>query len=242
VRHVRDDALRLISRRPGRGCGCRTQLHVAPRTRQAAPRACVSCGNTFQVRRGPQKACSPACVEAYRADYYKARFASYSSDPEYRARRAATNSVAGRKRRSRPDFAEKRREYERARRANNIQARIAAVMRGRIRDAVRAANAGRCAPGSAVRDLGCTIDAFREHIAAKFVSGMSWANWGRGPDRWHLDHIRPLSSFNLTDPASFREAVHFTNYQPLWSGDNLRKNASLEWCVDKRTATCAQAA
>jgi len=60
-----------------------------------------------------------------------------------------------------------------------------------------------------------------KHIEAQFKSGMTWENWSR--TGWHLDHIKPLSSFDLSDRAQFLEACHYTNYQPLWAKDNLIK-------------------
>lgn len=77
--------------------------------------------------------------------------------------------------------------------------------------------------GSAVRDLGCSIAEFKTYIAAQFKNGMTWDNRGK----WHLDHKKPLSSFNLTDREQFLQACHFTNYQPLWAADNIRKGAAL---------------
>ena len=47
----------------------------------------------------------------------------------------------------------------------------------------------------------------------------------RHKDRWQLDHIRPVSSFDLTDPAQQRACFHFSNFQPLWMPDNIRKGA-----------------
>jgi hypothetical protein len=50
---------------------------------------------------------------------------------------------------------------------------------------------------------------------------MSWENYGR--KGWHIDHIRPLSSFDLTDAEQRRIAFHHTNLQPLWASDNWGK-------------------
>jgi len=75
--------------------------------------------------------------------------------------------------------------------------------------------------GSAVRDLGCTIPEFIKYIESKFQPGMSWDNYGK---EWHLDHIIPLSNFDLTNSEQFRKATHYTNYQPLWKVDNFKKS------------------
>lgn len=77
--------------------------------------------------------------------------------------------------------------------------------------------------GSAVSDLGCTIQFFKTHIESKFLNGMTWNNHGE----WHLDHIRPLASFDFSDRNQFLQAAHYTNYQPLWAKDNLCKGASI---------------
>lgn len=82
--------------------------------------------------------------------------------------------------------------------------------------------------GSAVRDLGCSVAELKLYLEGKFEAGMSWDNQGRGG--WHLDHIRPLSSFDLTDPEQLKQAVHFTNLQPMWEVDNIRK--SNKWSAE----------
>jgi desulfoferrodoxin (superoxide reductase-like protein) len=72
---------------------------------------------------------------------------------------------------------------------------------------------------SAVGHLGCSIEFFIQYIESQFAPGMAWDG------EWHLDHKRPLVSFNLLDQAQAQAAVHYTNIQPLWATDNLKKGA-----------------
>jgi hypothetical protein len=84
--------------------------------------------------------------------------------------------------------------------------------------------------GSAVKDLGCTVRELRDLLQLRFhkhpVLGieMSWDNWGRGIGKWNIDHIKPLSAFDLADPDQCAKAFHFSNLQPLWWDDNCRKS------------------
>lgn len=80
--------------------------------------------------------------------------------------------------------------------------------------------------GSAVRDLGCSIANLKLYLESKFTEGMSWDNYGRSG--WHIDHIVPLSHYDLTDREQLLKACHFTNLQPLWAKDNYRKGARVE--------------
>jgi hypothetical protein len=90
---------------------------------------------------------------------------------------------------------------------------------------------GRQKLGSAVRDLGCTIEEFRSYIEALWEPGMAWANWGRGAGTWQLDHRRPLVSFDLTKREDVLTACHFLNLQPLWHDVHMRKSVEerLSW-------------
>jgi len=69
--------------------------------------------------------------------------------------------------------------------------------------------------------LGCTIKEFKQHIESQFSEGMSWDNHGE----WHIDHIKPISSFDLTQEAEQKKAFHYLNVQPLWAIDNMRKGS-----------------
>jgi hypothetical protein len=89
---------------------------------------------------------------------------------------------------------------------------------------LNAALRGNFKSGSAVHDLGCSIADLKTYLENKFTENMTWDNYGD----WHIDHILPLDSFNLTDREQFKQAVHYTNLQPLWAQDNLIKGATLQ--------------
>ena len=77
--------------------------------------------------------------------------------------------------------------------------------------------------GSAVNDLGCSIDFLYKYLEVKFQPGMTWKNWGR--KGWHIDHVTPLDWFDLANREQFLTANHYTNLQPLWWKDNLSKGS-----------------
>ena len=71
--------------------------------------------------------------------------------------------------------------------------------------------------------IGCTIDELWIHMESKFTEGMTRENHGK----WHVDHIRPCVSFDLTDPEQQKKCFHYTNLQPLWALDNIKKGGSV---------------
>lgn len=117
---------------------------------------------------------------------------------------------------------DKARIREQERREEDLVFRIKKALRGRLRSAIK----GRQKRGSAVKDLGCSIDEVIQYLESKFLPGMSWENWAL--HGWHIDHIIPLSRFNLTDPDEVKRACHYTNLQPLWAFENLSKGAKLK--------------
>lgn len=73
--------------------------------------------------------------------------------------------------------------------------------------------------------LGYTFEEARAHIESQFTKGMSWENYGE----WEIDHIKPVSSFDLTDPVQQKECFNYKNLQPLWWWDNIAKGKKLDW-------------
>ena len=67
--------------------------------------------------------------------------------------------------------------------------------------------------------LGCTIPELKLYLQSKFTNNMNWKNYGQ----WHIDHIKPCASFDLTVVTEQYKCFHYTNLQPLWAIDNLKK-------------------
>lgn len=213
---------------------------------------CVECAATHQqryYREDPERYREHARrhlakVKAGEEFWLKARERDRDRDqtPERKAWRAA--------RRARPDQKEAKRLYDASYRQREVvrQKKAAETKTSHYRDvrnkaeaarrksvpAVKLAHSLRVRLGKALRGkgtasatklLGCAVNEARLHLEAKFLPGMSWANHGR--DGWHIDHIRPLVSFDLTDPEQVAAACHFSNLQPLWAADNIRKGAKI---------------
>jgi hypothetical protein len=105
----------------------------------------------------------------------------------------------------------RRRENKHVRMRENLQKRITGALKGVPKT------------GTTMELIGCTVSELKKHIEKQFRPGMNWDNWT--VDGWHLDHIRPCASFDLTDPEQQKECFHYTNLQPLWGEENLRKGA-----------------
>jgi hypothetical protein len=103
---------------------------------------------------------------------------------------------------------------------NDIQYRITINLRSRIYKAVKNGRKS----GSAIRDLGCSVEECKVYLENQFLPGMTWDTWGKGKGYWNIDHILPLSKFDLTDREQFLQACHYTNLQPLWWEDNIVKS------------------
>ena len=77
--------------------------------------------------------------------------------------------------------------------------------------------------------VGYTTEELRIHLERQFVGGMTWANYGE----WHIDHIRPVSSFGFKSPEDpdFHSCWALSNLRPLWAMDNIRKADSLVYLI-----------
>jgi hypothetical protein len=104
------------------------------------------------------------------------------------------------------------------RRKTDLQYKLRVYLRSRLGLAIK----NKQKTGSAVRDLGCSIEFFIKYIEKKFKRGMTWANWGK---IWDLDHKIALFKFDLTDRKQFLKAVNYKNMRPLSLPDHVKKTA-----------------
>lgn len=110
--------------------------------------------------------------------------------------------------------------YVKKKYAISKQFRIYAHVRNRIRVLLTKHNVKKSL--STERLLGCSIPFLKIWLEAHFKEGMSWDNYGT--KGWHIDHIRPCASFDLTKISQQKECFNYNNLRPLWWIDNLRKN------------------
>jgi hypothetical protein len=149
--------------------------------------------------------CRP-CKKLYKKEYYKLN----------------SEKVKGSVNNYRSSNKDKINLYTKEKKKKSITYKLAHILRNRIGNSLK----GNVKKGSAVRDLGCTVPELKQHLESKFKDGMTWDNYGLYG--WHIDHIRPLASFDLTDQKDFLKACHYSNLQPLWAKDNLSKGSKFE--------------
>jgi len=82
---------------------------------------------------------------------------------------------------------------------------------------------GKNKSASTMKLISCTIEELWRHLESKFEPWMTRENYGL----WHVDHIRPCYSFDLTDPEQQKKCFHYTNLQPLEAIENIKKGAKI---------------
>ena len=94
-------------------------------------------------------------------------------------------------------------------------------MSARISLAIRRVLGGKRISDNAWNFVDFTPDDFRKRFESLFTDGMSWDNMSE----WHIDHIRPVASFNYdsTEHPDFKKCWALNNLQPLWAVDNMSK-------------------
>lgn len=191
----------------------------------AITKTCTVCGETKELacfsrksgyKFGVESRCR-VCEAARKKAYYavnRDRVAAYNkvyhaANKERRAAYYKAYYAANKDRKA---------SYVAHRRKEDPQFRLTCLLRSRLRDALR----NRQKTGSAVQDLGMPIPAFLVYLDLDCLDkyGISYTG---NEAKFHLDHIRPLVSFDLEDPEQLRQAVRWDNIQVLTVEENLAK-------------------
>lgn len=102
----------------------------------------------------------------------------------------------------------------------DLNFKLKKVLRGRIWAVLRGLNKSKTTQDL----LGCSIEELKQHLQSRFTKGMTWNNYGRGADTWQIDHIKACAKFDLSKPSEQQVCFHYTNLQPLWTIDNIKKS------------------
>lgn len=164
-------------------------------------------------------------------DRFKAKNPDYNKQyaRKYREENPDFNKTVCKKYREKETFNESRREYNRnylkSKRSIDPQIALRDNLRSRIRVALNSQS--QVKSRTTLHLLGCSIEELKQHLESKFESWMTWENYGKYDkerDTWHIDHIKPCSSFDLTDEEQQKQCFHYTNLQPLLAIDNIKKS------------------
>jgi len=169
----------------------------------------VKCGRTARCK---------TCTAVEAKKYYKSEARNRASKRYREANkekvRAFTKSWNDRNKDKQAVY--RKRSYQK--RVSTLNGRLEKNLRARLFFALN----GKKKTEATIDLLGCSVTQLKQHIASKFKKGMSWDNYGY--KTWHIDHIRPCDSFDLSDEQQQKECFHYTNLQPLWAKENIRKN------------------
>lgn len=147
----------------------------------------------------------------------------YNMKPEVKARKKAYDKALSQTGQYNIKYKARRREF--ARKYTNLKYksnpgfRLKHNLRMRIYDALKRGIGAACT--STTELIGCTIPELKKYLESRFQEGMNWENYTR--EVWHVDHIKPCCTFDLSDPEQQKVCFHYTNLRPLWAKDNLSR-------------------
>jgi hypothetical protein len=198
---------------------------------------CKLCKKEFMQSSNSQKYCSKECYEKIEASkrhiyylkYYKLHKKEISNNRKknkkhytaitlkyHKTHREIIHKIAKKYYEThKQKLIEYQRLYAINRRKTDINFKLAKNIKNRIKMALKCNYKAK----RIVKLIGCSIKFLKNYIESQFKKGMSWKNYGK----WHIDHIRPCCTFNLSKPNEQRKCFHYTNLQPLWAKENLSK-------------------
>jgi hypothetical protein len=195
---------------------------------------CDICGKVFSANSWNQLRCSDNCKKLWLIDYNKKYHNEYySKNSEY-----VKSKVKDYRQNNKEKYAEQKRnyfsknknkinkrlrDYKKERQKKDENYYLTRTLRRRIYMGIKKQFSEKAF--KTIDLIGCSIPELKQHLESQFKDGMDWNNYGlKG---WHIDHIKPCASFDLTNPEEQKKCFHYTNLQPLWAKDNLKKGAKI---------------
>lgn len=183
-------------------------------------------GNAKNNKDGHRGVCK-VCVAKYYKEYCSInseRVSKYSK--EYRNANIEKSSayIKEYQKANREVIGEYKREWIKKKRNTDPTFKLLCNLRRRINKAI----SGEVKSAATKQLIGCTVEEMKEHLEKQFTSGMNWGNYGE----WHVDHIMPCISFDLSQEKEQRECFNYRNLQPLWAVDNLKKSGNYTWSIE----------
>ena len=158
-----------------------------------------------------------------RYELNKDRLQTYGTE-YYELNRDARLQYAKEFRKNNPDYLNR---YNKSRRAVDIAYKFIHNLRVRQKGVLKGKT-------STTKGLGCSSEALRIHISSQWTEGMSWDNYGWGIDKWVIDHIIPLASYEKDQKGEWnvqssynKTLIHYSNMQPMWFLENAQKSNKL---------------
>ena len=159
--------------------------------------------------------CANKYADKYRIEYYDKEVKRHE-----KYRNEHREEMRERTKEYRRTHKAQRNEFRKQKRITDIEYKIKCNLRYRIWSAVK--NNIKCE--STEKLIGCSIKELKNYLKARFVKNMTFDNYGK----WHIDHIKPCDSFDLSKNKEQKKCFHYSNLQPLWALDNLKKGSKIQ--------------
>mgnify|MGYP003110836805 FL=1 len=178
------------------------------------PKACLHCSKEFTPLHRNKKLCSKKCIR----ELAKVKDQSDEIKKIRKAwRQSDKGKVALKKYEQSDNYKIPRAKYRKNRRATDPLYKLIGNMKARLGVFLRASKMKKT--NRTFTMIGCTPEFLKEYLEKKFKPGMTWKNHGKYG--WHIDHKLPMSL--AMTPEDVEELMHYTNLQPMWATENLKK-------------------